>query len=416
MKIKKLFFLSFILTIFITCCCVINPTYGSNNQDILNIYSDSVIIVENSTGKVLYEKNAEQKMYPASTTKIVTAILAIEKGNLKDKTTVSRAAIAGMKPSYSSAYLVEGEIMSVEDLLKVLLVHSANDASNVLAEYISGSIEKFVSLMNQKVQELGCNNTHFVTTNGLHDDNHYTTAKDLSIIARYCMKNSAFRHIVSMKTCTIHATNKCGERSYKNTNDLINTTSIYYYPYCVGIKTGYTSEAKNCLISACTKNRMQLIAVVLGATYTDNNSSARYIDSKTLYEYAYNNYSFETIAKANSIIDTIEVRRATNETKKLNLILQNDITALINNVNKNDISYEVNIDETLEAPIALNSVVGTVTYSIGGESYTENLLASHTVERDKSLITIIRIVFLILIVIIFIILIIIILKKFKKKN
>ena len=265
---------------------ILQNTENTTNDN-LKIYSDAVILIENQTGKTLYEKNSEQKMYPASTTKILTAILSIEKGNLNDKVTVSKTAIAQMKPGYTSAYLSEGEIISVEDLLKVLLINSANDASNVLAEYISGSIDSFVTLMNEKSKELGCTNTHFVTTNGLHDDNHYTTAKDLAIIARYCMQNETFRKIVSMKKCVIPATNKSEERIYKNTNDLINPTSGYYYPSCIGIKTGFTSEAKNCLISACSKNGLQVIAVVLGASITENHKSARYVDSKTLYDYTY---------------------------------------------------------------------------------------------------------------------------------
>ena len=193
MKINKLIipFLIFV-TIFTTFSFAENSVLSqessqATSQADLKIYSDAVILIENKTGKTLYEKNSEQKMYPASTTKILTAILAIEKGNLNDTTTVSKTALAEMKSGYSSAYLVEGETLTIEQLLTVLLVHSANDASNVLAEYISGSISSFVDLMNEKAQELGCTNTHFVTTNGLHDDNHYTTAKDMSIIARYCM-------------------------------------------------------------------------------------------------------------------------------------------------------------------------------------------------------------------------------------
>ena len=308
MKIKKLINIFLIFTI-ISTTFIINKNYSYAENDIdLHIYSDAVILIENQTGKTLYEKNSEQKMYPASTTKILTAILAIEKGNLSDKVTVTKSAIAQMKSGYSAAYLSEGEIISVEELLEVLLVHSANDASNVLAEYISGSIENFVNLMNEKAIQLGCTNTHFVTTNGLHDDNHYTTAKDLAIITRYCMQNETFRKIVSMKKCVIPATNKSNERIYKNTNDLIIPSSVYYYPGCIGIKTGFTSEAKNCLISACSKNGLQVIAVVLGSSVTENHKSARYVDSKTLYDYTYSNYSIQNIAKASSIIKTIEVQ------------------------------------------------------------------------------------------------------------
>ena len=389
---------------------ILQNTENTINEN-LKIYSDAVILIENQTGKTLYEKNSEQKMYPASTTKILTAILSIEKGNLNDKVTVSKTAIAQMKPGYTSAYLSEGEIISVEDLLKVLLINSANDASNVLAEYISGSIDSFVTLMNEKSKELGCTNTHFVTTNGLHDDNHYTTAKDLAIIARYCMQNETFRKIVSMKKCVIPATNKSEERIYKNTNDLINPTSGYYYPSCIGIKTGFTSEAKNCLISACSKNGLQVIAVVLGASITENHKSARYVDSKTLYDYTYSNYSIQNIAKASSVIETIEVKNATDETKSLDLKLEKDLNVLVNNKDKENIKTEIVLKDNISAPIATNSVVGNITYIVGADKYTINLLASHDVEKKENIIWILRLsLFLILLI-----LIIFIIYKISKK-
>lgn len=389
---------------------ILQNTENTTNDN-LKIYSDAVILIENQTGKTLYEKNSEQKMYPASTTKILTAILSIEKGNLNDKVTVSKTAIAQMKPGYTSAYLSEGEIISVEDLLKVLLINSANDASNVLAEYISGSIDSFVTLMNEKSKELGCTNTHFVTTNGLHDDNHYTTAKDLAIIARYCMQNETFRKIVSMKKCVIPATNKSEERIYKNTNDLINPTSGYYYPSCIGIKTGFTSEAKNCLISACSKNGLQVIAVVLGASITENHKSARYVDSKNLYDYTYSNYSIQNIAKASSVIETIEVKNATDETKSLDLKLEKDLNVLVNNKDKENIKTEIVLKDNISAPIATNSVVGNITYIVGADKYTINLLASHDVEKKENIIWILRLsLFLILLI-----LIIFIIYKISKK-
>ena len=389
---------------------ILQNTENTTNDN-LKIYSDAVILIENQTGKTLYEKNSEQKMYPASTTKILTAILSIEKGNLNDKVTVSKTAIAQMKPGYTSAYLSEGEIISVEDLLKVLLINSANDASNVLAEYISGSIDSFVTLMNEKSKELGCTNTHFVTTNGLHDDNHYTTAKDLAIIARYCMQNETFRKKVSMKKCVIPATNKSEERIYKNTNDLINPTSGYYYPSCIGIKTGFTSEAKNCLISACSKNGLQVIAVVLGASITENHKSARYVDSKNLYDYTYSNYSIQNIAKASSVIETIEVKNATDETKSLDLKLEKDLNVLVNNKDKENIKTEIVLKDNISAPIATNSVVGNITYIVGADKYTINLLASHDVEKKENIIWILRLsLFLILLI-----LIIFIIYKISKK-
>lgn len=394
----------------------INTSISEDNpSDSLNIYSEAVILIENTTGKTLYEKNSEQKMYPASTTKILTAILAIENSSLDDLVTVSQTAISNIPSGYSSAYLSVGEEISVDNLLKVLLIHSANDAANVLAEHVSGSIDQFVNLMNEKTQELGCTNTHFVTTNGIHDDNHYTTAKDLSIIARYCMQNPTFRKYVSTPRCTIPATNKSQERTYKNTNDLINTSSTYYYPGCIGIKTGYTSEAKNCLISACNKNGLQLIAVVLGAGSV-NGRSARYLDSKTLYDYGYSNYSMKTIAQKSSVLKTITVPHATKETKDLDLLLEDNIVALTKNNSSTNISPEISVSDNISAPISENSVIGTATYTIDGQTYTSNIIASHDVIQNDNLYLILIISLIGIILILIIIFIILRIHKKKKKE
>ena len=392
----------------------INVSTSEDNSSVsLNINSEAVILIENTTGKTLYEKNSEQKMYPASTTKILTAIIVIENSNLDDIVTVSQTAISNIPSGYSSAYLNAGEEISVDNLLKVLLIHSANDAANVLAEHVSGSIDQFVNLMNEKAQELGCANTHFVTTNGIHDDNHYTTARDLSIIARYCMKNPIFREYVSTPRCTIPATNKSQERTYKNTNDLINISSAYYYPGCIGVKTGYTSEAKNCLISACNKNGLQLIAVVLGSGSV-NGKSARYLDSKTLYDYGYSNYSMKTISQKSSVLETITVPHATKETKDLDLILEDNVVALVRNNSSTNISPEISVSGNISAPISANSVIGTATYTIDGQTYTSNIIASHDVIQNDNLYFIL--IFSLIGIISILIIIFMILKTHKKKK
>lgn len=383
---------------------------SSNTKEDLTLYSKATILIEAKTGTVLYDKNSTKKMYPASTTKIMTAILTIENGNLNDIATASYDAVSVIPSGYSSAYLLTGEKMSVEDLLKVLLVHSANDAANVLAEHISGSIDKFVNLMNKKLEEIGCKDTHFVNTNGIHNENHYSTASDLAKIATYCMKNDTFRRLVSLKSCKIPATNKSPKRYYPNTNDLIVTTSKYYLPECIGIKTGYTSEARNCLISACKKDNMNLIAIILGASLTPDGQSARYVDSKTLYDYGFKNYSISKIAEKDIILDTIDIKNATEETKNLDLILEDNVVALKKNSAK--ASYDIVLNKDLSAPISANSVVGTAIYHVGENNYTINLLASHNVEKKQDIFIFVFIIIGILIFIVGIVVIVIISKKF----
>ena len=346
-----------------------------------NISAESAILIDAKTGTTLFNKNAQERMYPASTTKILTAIIAIEKCNLDDIVTVHNSAIKTIPAGYSSAYLSDGEEISVNDLLKVFLVHSANDAGHVLAEHISGSVDAFSTVMNEKLDEIGCSNSHFVDPSGIHSENHYTTAEDLAKIARYCMKDSTFRSIVSMKSCTINKTNKSDARKYTNTNDLLNPASKYYISDCVGIKTGYTSEAKNCLISAFTKNNLNLISVVLSAPSLPNGTSTRCIDSSALYKYGYSNYSIEKIASKGDIIKNVEISNATEETKKLDLKIEDDIN-ILENTKKPENSVEINLQENLSAPIKENQIIGTVTYTSCGIKQTSNLLASHYVEPN----------------------------------
>ena len=368
-----------IIILILNTLCPISYADQTNLDNSPNISAESAILIDASTGAVLFQKNSDAKMYPASTTKILTAIIAIEKCNLDDIVTVQNSAIKAVPSGYSSAYLSEGEQLTVNDLLKVFLVHSANDAGYVLAEHVSGSIDNFSNLMNEKAVEIGCKNSHFLNPSGIHDDNHYTTAEDLAKIALYCMKNSTFRSIVSMKSCTINKTNKSDARTYKNTNDLLNSSSKYYIPECVGIKTGYTSEAKNCLISAFTKNKLNLISVVLGAPALESGESTRCIDSAALYKYGYSTYSLQTLATKGDSVKNIEIENATEETKNLELILENDVTLLKNTKNPND-SFEINLKDNISAPILKNDIIGTVTYTSCGLEYTTNLLASHDVE------------------------------------
>ena len=229
--------------------------------------------------------------------------------------------------------------------------------------------------MNQKAAELGCKNTHFTNPSGIHDAEHYSTAYDMALIAKYCMKNETFRNVVSKTSCTIEATDKYEKRYFKNTNDLILPSSDYYYEYAIGIKTGYTTQAKSCLISASLKDNLELITVVLGAKPLEN----RYVDTINLFEYGYSNYTMQEIASKNTIIDSIVVKNATKETKNLELILKDDIIALTPKDFLTDAIVEINQD--ISAPISEGDVLGKISYDIDGITYTSDLIASHNVEE-----------------------------------
>lgn len=274
----------------------INDIENEAKNGNLNIYSEAAILIEATTGKILYEKDIHAKKYPASTTKILTAILAIENCDLNEKAVASYEAVHSIKSGYSIANIHVGEEFTISELLDVLLLQSANEAANIIAEHISGSVSEFANLMNQKAKEIGCLNSNFVNANGAHEDNHYSTAYDLAMIAKYCMQNEEFKSRVAKMECGLPTTEIYSEpRIFRNTNSLMVRDSRYYYEYCTGIKTGFTTPAKNCLISSSNKYGFELISVILHAETTADGLSARYLDTINLFEYGYENFSEEEI-------------------------------------------------------------------------------------------------------------------------
>lgn len=313
-KIINIFLL--ILFIFQTVCFGTENNYAEENLNYnskdengnLKIYSEAVILMEASTGKVLFEKNMYEKKYPASTTKIMTAILALENCELEEMAKASESAVLTVKSGYSIADIQVGESFTVEELLNVMMLQSANEAATILAEHISGSLNEFTKLMNKKAKEIGCLNTNFVNANGAHDENHYSTAYDMALIARYCMRNPKFREIISKDECSLSTTDIWQEeRNFKNTNSLMIESSRYYYPYCNGIKTGFTTPAKNCLISGANKDGFELISVILHAESTEEGLSARYLDTINLFNYGYNNFQLENIQKEYNMVGAVNL-------------------------------------------------------------------------------------------------------------
>lgn len=362
---------------------VLNSTFVFAASEPPELISQAAILLDNKTDKILYEKKANEKMYPASTTKIVTAILALEHCNLNETVTVSYDAAMSIPDGYSSASLQVGEQLTVEQLLQLLLVHSANDAANVLAEHIGGSVESFVSMMNTKTNELGLLNTHFTNAFGMHDDNHYTTAQDLAKMMQYCIQNEEFRKLAGKASCSIPATNKYGVRKYTSTNELIFPNSRNYYPYLTCGKTGYTSQAGDCLVSCSYKDNLELISVVLGGK-TVNGTSTRFSETKALLDYGYDNYSIQTILNQNDSVSQIEIKNGTKDTKNLDLLAASSIDALVDNsLLRNELTPTITLKEKIQAPIEQGDSLGIVSYTIDGLEYKTDLIASHTVEKSK---------------------------------
>lgn len=306
MKVKK-FFISLIIIILFNLIATPISNASSTPQVNLNsialnlsIYAPSALLMEKSSGDILYKKEAYTPMYPASTVKMMTAIIALESCNLNQPVTVSPSAISAVPAGYTVSDIQSGEILRVEDLLYALLVPSGNDAANALAEHIAGSIPAFANMMNEKAVQLGCQNTYFTNPNGVHDANMHTTAYDLALIAKYAMDIEEFRNIVSTETYTLPSTNvyPLADRVLHNSNHLINASSMYYYEYATGIKTGYTNPAQNCLVAGAKKGDVEFIAVILGSTFGNTTEQAKFADAKTLFEFGFT-YHYDYYYKKN---------------------------------------------------------------------------------------------------------------------
>lgn len=372
------------LIIFVSGC---TSTYASTIPD---TYSSACLLMEESTGKILYSKNANSIMYPASTTKIMTAILTLEKCNLSDTAVVSHNAVFSIPSGYSTASLVEGEVLTIEQLLNVLLIPSANDAAVVLAEHIAGSVEAFSDMMNSKAVELGCLNTHFVNPNGIHNENHYSTAYDLALIGKYAMQFPTFKEISSKTRYTLPITNAYSkeDRIFNTTNDLIkpnysSSPTNYYYKYATGGKTGYTDPAGQCIVATATKDNVSLIAVTLHGDFTEDNLSQRALDCKALFEYGFNNFSMVSIAQKGDVASNMKVPNATKDSSSLDLLYSDDIYAFVpNGFDTSSVTPNIKLSSTF-APIAQDTVLGTISYDIDGSNYSCNLLASHEVYKNQ---------------------------------
>jgi D-alanyl-D-alanine carboxypeptidase (penicillin-binding protein 5/6) len=343
-------------------------TYAFAIEDNLILSGESALLIDYDTGGVLYEKNPNGKLFPASTTKIMTGILAIEKGHMKDMITIDPEVI---DLTYGSHIALDyDEEVSFEDLLNAMLIASANDAALALGKHISGSIEDFVKLMNDKAKEIGAINTNFVNPNGLHDDNHVTTAHDLALIAKYAMENEVFRSIVGKSSYTIGPTNKKDETRY-----LYSTNKFLYgsekinldgqivpikYDGVLGIKTGYTDEARNCLVTFAEKNGQRLISVVL-----KSNGKEVYADTHKLLNYGFNNFDNLIIGHANEFIDNISIENG--EVPYVSTVLDKDIIYPLNANNIKKIEKKIILNEKIEAPISKGDILGNVEYYLNND-------------------------------------------------
>ena len=344
-----------------------------------NLNSRSAIVIDRNTKTILYGKKENEKRKMASTTKIMTSIVIIENCNLSDIVEVSKKS-AGTGGSRLG--LKVGDKITVHDLLYGLMLCSGNDAAVALAEHAGGSIEGFSSLMNKKAKELNLSNTNFVTPHGLDNDNHYTTAYELALLTDYALKNKTFSSIVGTKNYTI--TINGSPKNISNTNELLGNLNGVY-----GVKTGFTNGANRCLVTACKRNGIDIICVVLGA----DTKKFRTQDSIKLIEYTYNNY--ETVNIKNIINSEFEKWKS-NNISSFNIIkgVSNNINVKLSDLkneiipvkkqNIKDINIDINCNYTYMAPLHVNDILGNLIVNIDDKEVIKlDILNTLDIERKN---------------------------------
>ena len=354
---------------FFICVCFMMQSvavFAEGNTD-LGLNAKSAILMEEATGNILYESNPDERLPIASVTKVMTMLLImVDSGkiSLDDMVTVSENA---MSYGGSTMFLETGEQLTVNDMLKGIAVASANDGCVAMAEHLAGSESAFVDMMNEKAKELGMENTHFMNTNGLDEDDHYSSARDVAIMSRELMKHETIFNYTSIWMDTLRG----GKFQLANTNKLIR-----FYDGANGLKTGSTSKALCCLSAAAKRNDMQLIAVVLGAP----TSAERFASAKSLLDYGFANYAVNTQITAGDEVQKIAVEKGVD--KEVGVVAGDSCSTLVKKGQEDNITKEIKIDETITAPIEAGQKIGTMTISRDGEVIADiDLNASSAVEK-----------------------------------
>lgn len=354
--------------------------------------SDTVLLVNLDTGVTVYSKEADTKRYPASLTKIMTYIVVADHiENLNTKIKIKESALKSLEgtgSSLSAVYDNIGKSMTVKQLLQCLMISSGNDAALVLADYIGGdkSVKGFVKMMNEKAEELGCENTHFVNPHGLHNKNHYTTARDMYKIANYALSLPQFSDITNSVGYTI------GDTYYSTTNFLIDSTSgDYYYQYAKGVKTGTTDEAGRCLVTTAVADGYSYIAILMHAPYNEAEGITEYYtmtDAAELFRWALTSITLRQVVTRETPVCEEKVDLSWDKSS-IQLSAEEDFSVLLpDTIKDEDITIETDVPSSIVAPINEGDYVGTATvYYEGKEVSSFNLVADESVERSGLLYT-----------------------------
>ena len=379
-----------LLALFVLFSCF-GPAASAYSPTGIELHAQTVLLVSMDTGTVLFEKNADQKVYPASLTKLMTAAVAVEQIQDLDQTiTVPEYCITLLSGTDSStANLKDGEQLTVRQLLYCMLVSSANDAANVIADFIgNGKISATVELMNEKAKELGMNGTHYANAHGLHDVEHYTTANDMLKLTQYIMTLPAIMDMCTTTRYTIPKTNRSDERILATSNLMTDRTQTYYYSPVRGIKTGYTDPAGRCLISTASLDGYNYIAIVMGCPPKDDSGKAvryEYADTKALYQWAFGTFEYKQIANENDPVDELPLQYAWDQ-DYIQAYLESDVSTLIpKEADGSTVIIEpVWAQSSVQAPVQKGDVLGYAKLMYAGEEIGRvNLVAGETVGRSQ---------------------------------
>lgn len=350
------------------------------------VRAKAAALIDLDAGALLFGMNIDKQVYPASLTKIMTCMIALERGNPDDILTVSQAALQDLAIGGSTANLKAGEQLSLRELLYCVMVSSANEACNVVAEYISGSIPAFVTLMNDYAAKLGMTATHYVNTHGLHEEGHYTTVRDLSTLARWAWAHEQFREYATTTVHTVPATNLSDARELHTTNYLTSglTVGKYYYDKASGIKTGFTSKAGGCLIATAHDGNENLLSIVCGCDKVENDDGTetdeRFTETKGLLEYGFSNFTYVQVLSNTSMLGMPDVLYAEGRGNVVVRASDNVSVLLPSDCQLSEIEMQVKYlaDGQLEAPLAAGQVVGTVTAVYHGNPIASSDLVTLT--------------------------------------
>ena len=367
---------SLLLAVVITGLSAITPAFADYDPG-FDVDAEAVYFINLDTGKVIYEKDADKKVYPASTTKIMTALLALE--NIPDLDTPQielklyiQNALSGTGASLAG--ILRGETFTPRELLYAALLPSGNEAAMMLGDYVGdGSLDYFAEMMNEKAAELGAVNTHFVNASGMHDDDHYTTAYDMYLITMAALENETFREIVSTNYYYAGEDQNGNPLHWNTTNFLISPGSTYYYPYATGVKTGTTDEAGRCLVSTAEKDGYHYLMVMMGAPQYDSNGEKLeenmvFKQTIELYDWAFSSFSNKTLIEKDVGVGEVPLKLARGGKDYLLIKSGEVFTDLLpNEIEASSITMELDLPAVVNAPIKEGDQVGTIRLMLAGE-------------------------------------------------